>query len=66
MHLSVVISCIESHRCLICATALVFKAWHTTELGKYVFIAAVLLFLCRYYEGLQSQVKKCSMIRKFM
>ena len=67
MHLSVVISCIENHRRSICATPyLVFKTWHTIELGEYVFIAAVLLFLCSYYEDLQSQVKKCLMTSKFM
>ena len=66
MHLSVEISCIETHRCLICATScLVFKTWHTIELGKYLFIA-VLLFLCGYYEDLQSQAKKCLMASKFM
>lgn len=67
MHLSLVITCRESHRHLICATPyLVFKTWHNTGLGKYLFIAAVLLFLCRYYQDLQSQVKKCLMTSKFM
>lgn len=62
MHLNVVISCIENHRCLISATPyLVFKTWNTVELGKYVLIAAVLLFLCKYYEDLKSRVKKCLM-----
>lgn len=67
MHLSLVITCRESHRHLMCATPyLVVKTWHNTELGKYLFIAAVLLFLCRYYEDLQNQLKKFPMTSKFM
>lgn len=67
MHASVVFSCMEDHRHLIYATPYpVFKTWHAIELGKYTVIAAVLLFLCRYYEALQNQVKKHLMTSKFM
>lgn len=67
MHVSAVINSIENHRHLMCATPyLVFKTCDTIELGKYVFVAAVLLFLCSYYEHIQSQVKKCLMRGKFM